>query len=250
MPRIKIQKNNEVHYFKTKKTGNPQHKILLDNGEFIELTTNKNYTSFPNFKVNGLYFLRDIYGNATGKIYKLPPWKAYWTSAVTMSFSIPIGQFTKYKISLNGKFRNKCVYDWHNSSTNSIISNAGSIINITNSKYETEWHTGGRNDTDPYPEQTLNVNEIDMSDFPLSMNGELNLTGNISELTSLNRELYSKNWYSSSGSNDGRFDRFKVYARKDSNNLIVTFGLYPNTSDRFRHLCTGIFSYGGTVYAD
>lgn len=200
--------------------------------------------------------MSDFYGKANGNAVGggSSGGESGWTGRrgagnVEIVLSVPIGEYQKYKFSISGKIVNKCIYDWNNSSTNGIVSTAGSLSGVTDSKYETEWHSGGRNDNDPYPSYDMNVSPlIDMSSPPGSMNGQINLTGNVADLTSSYKQIYNLDWWGSAGTNDGRIMRFKVYANNDGTKINFKYGLYANTYDRFSYGIKYHFSAGAYCY--
>ena len=86
--------------------------------------------------------------------------------------------------------------------------------------------------------QVSNPAEFNM-DYPVqTMNGELTLTGNISDLTSSDKQIFYRQMTTYIG--DGTYVNFRVYAKIIDNEIIITYGWWLAGYDA---RCNGNVSY-------
>lgn len=236
MASLKFAKGGESHlfYFRNKKIDT--HALKL-NSQYIDLTTNSNLSSFTKikFNINGVtHYLRDRYfnsqdqwsGNYTNRAYKP-------SRPVTHTINVPVGNYQKYRIALRGNFDVMGWFDFNNTSYTEgshFKGNFSSPVNPIKS-------TGNK-----HPGYTVtwvsDPNGLNMSYPPQTMNGEITLTGNVWELNSSDKQLFYRQMTNSVG--DGVYVSFRVYARVNAGNLIVTYGWWLNGYDE---RCSGNLSY-------
>ena len=234
---LKFARGEEIHLFPFRDKKTDIHALKL-NDKYIDLTTNINLTSFSNFKgfeiENTIYYLRDRYFNSrsgsTGNFYN----RAYKPSSpITHSINIPIGNYKKYKIAINGNFDVYGWFDINNSSYNMGYHFDGNFTTPVNPKYSEGHRWSGYSVM-----QVSNPAEFNM-DYPVqTMNGELTLTGNISDLTSSDKQIFYRQMTTYIG--DGTYVNFRVYAKIIDNEIIITYGWWLAGYDA---RCNGNVSY-------
>lgn len=233
---LKFARGEEIHLFPFRDKKTDIHALKLNN-KYIDLTTNINLTSFNKLKFNisnTIYYLRDRYFNSrsgsTGNFYN----RAYKPSSpITHSINIPIGNYKKYKIAINGNFDVYGWFDINNSSYNMGYHFDGNFITPVNPKYSEGHRWSGYSVM-----QVSNPAEFNM-DYPVqTMNGELTLTGNISDLTSSDKQIFYRQMTTYIG--DGTYVNFRVYAKIIDNEIIITYGWWLAGYDA---RCNGNVSY-------
>ena len=233
---LKFARGEEIHLFPFRDKKTDIHALKL-NDKYIDLTTNVNLTSFNRLKFNienTIYYLRDRYFNShsgsTGNFYN----KAYKPSSpITHSINIPIGNYKKYKIAINGNFDVYGWFDINNSSYNMGYHFDGNFTTPVNPKYSEGHRWSGYSVM-----QVSNPAEFNM-DYPVqTMNGELTLTGNISDLTSSDKQIFYRQMTTYIG--DGTYVNFRVYAKIIDNEIIITYGWWLAGYDA---RCNGNVSY-------
>ena len=236
MANLKFARGEEIHLFPLRNQKTDIHALKL-NDKYIDLTTNVNLTSFNRLKFNienTIYYLRDRYFNShsgtTGNFYN----KAYKPSGpITHSINVPIGNYKKYKIAINGNFDVNGWFDYNNSSYFDCSHFKGNFADTVNPVNGSGHRWSGYNVT-----QVDNPPEFNM-DYPVeTMNGELTLTGNVSDLTSSNKQIFYRQMTNSRG--DGVFVSFQVHAKIIDNEIIVTYGWWLAGYDS---RCNGNVSY-------
>ena len=237
MANLKFVRGEEIHLFPFRDKKTDIHALKL-NDKYIDLTTNINLTSFSNFKgfeiENTIYYLRDRYFNShsgtTGNFYN----KAYKPSGpITHSINVPIGNYKKYKIAINGKFDVNGWFDYNNSSYFDCSHFKGNFADTVNPVNGSGHRWSGYDVT-----QVDNPPELSM-DYPVqTMNGELTLSGNISDLTSSDKQIFYRQMTNSRG--EGVFVNFRIYAKIIDNEIIVTYGWWLAGYDS---RCNGNVSY-------
>ena len=233
---LKLARGEEIHLFPFRDKKTDIHALKL-NDKYIDLTTNVNLTSFNRLKFNienTIYYLRDRYFNShsgtTGNFYN----KAYKPSGpITHSINVPIGNYKKYKIAINGNFDVNGWFDFNNSSYFDCSHFKGNFADTVN-----PIDGGGHRWSGYDVTQVDNPPELNM-DYPVeTMNGELNLMGNISDLTNEDKQIFYRQMTNSRG--DGVFVSFQVHAKIIDNEIIVTYGWWLAGYDR---RCNGNVSY-------
>ncbi len=236
MANLKFARGEEIHLFPLRNQKTDIHALKL-NDKYIDLTTNVNLTSFNRLKFNienTIYYLRDRYFNShsgsTGNFYN----KAYKPSSpITYTINASIGNYKKYKIAINGNFDVNGWFDYNNSSYFDCSHFKGNFADTVNPVNGSGHRWSGYNVT-----QVDNPPEFNM-DYPVeTMNGELTLTGNISDLTSSNKQIFYRQMTNSRG--DGVFVSFQVHAKIIDNEIIVTYGWWLAGYDS---RCNGNVSY-------
>ena len=236
MANLKFVRGEEIHLFPFRDKKTDIHALKL-NDKYIDLTTNINLTSFNKLKFNienTIYYLRDRYFNShsgtTGNFYN----KAYKPSRpVTHSINVPVENYKKYKIAINGNFDVNGWFDYNNSSYFDCSHFKGNFADTVNPVNGSGHRWSGYNVT-----QVDNPPEFNM-DYPVeTMNGELTLTGNVSDLTSSNKQIFYRQMTNSRG--DGVFVSFQVHAKIIDNEIIVTYGWWLAGYDS---RCNGNVSY-------
>lgn len=185
--------------------------------------------------INGKrYYLKDRYFNVhngtTGNFNN----KAYKPSRpVTHTINVSVGNYKKYKIAINGNFDVMGWFDFNNSSwfdNSHFKGNFSDTVNPING--------GGHGWSGYTVTQVSNSNGFNM-DYPVqTMNGELVLTGNISDLTFSDKQIFYRQMTNSRG--DGVYVNFRVYAKIVNNELIITYGWWLAGYDE---RCNGNVSY-------
>ena len=247
MANLKFVRGEEIHLFPFRDKKTDIHALKL-NDKYIDLTTNINLTSFSNFKgfeiENTIYYLRDRYFNDSGISHSgIYTNKAYKPSRpVTHNVSVHIDNYLKYKIAINGNFDAMSFFDHNNNSWNSISYFRGNFSDPVK-----PINSGGKHGGHYYPSGVSEPDGFDMS-YPVeSMNGEINLTGNISDLTSSDKEIFYRQMTNSIG--DGTAVIFRVYVKVVNNELVITYGWWVTGYDS---RCTGYISssikIGAVVY--
>lgn len=233
---LKLARGEEIHLFPFRDKKTDIHALKL-NDKYIDLTTNVNLTSFNRLKFNienTIYYLRDRYFNShsgtTGNFYN----KAYKPSGpITHSINVPIGNYKKYKIAINGKFDVNGWFDYNNSSYFDCSHFKGNFADTVNPVNGSGHRWSGYDVT-----QVDNPPELSM-DYPVqTMNGELTLSGNISDLTSSDKQIFYRQMTNSRG--EGVFVNFRIYAKIIDNEIIVTYGWWLAGYDS---RCNGNVSY-------
>lgn len=236
MTNLKFARGEEIHLFPLRNQKTDIHALKL-NDKYIDLTTNVNLTSFNRLKFNienTIYYLRDRYFNShsgsTGNFYN----KAYKPSSpITHTINVPIGNYKKYKIAINGNFDVNGWFDFNNSSYFDCSHFKGNFADTVN-----PIDGGGHRWSGYDVTQVDNSPELNM-DYPVeTMNGELTLTGNVSDLTSSDKQIFYRQMTNSRG--DGVYVNFRVYAKIINSELIVTYGWWLNGYDE---RCNGNVSY-------
>ena len=236
MANLKIARGEEIHLFPFRDKKTDIHALKI-NDKYIDLTTNINLTSFDKLKFNienTLYYLRNRYFNGhngtTGNFYN----RAYKPSSpITHSINVPIGNYKKYKIAINGNFDVNGWFDFNNSSYFDCSHFKGNFADTVN-----PIDGGGHRWSGYDVTQVDNPPELNM-DYPVeTMNGELNLMGNISDLTNEDKQIFYRQMTNSRG--DGVFVSFQVHAKIIDNEIIVTYGWWLAGYDR---RCNGNVSY-------
>lgn len=237
MARLKIEKNGATNFIPLRNNKVDSHALKINN-QYIDLTTNINLTSFNKCKVyiNGsTYYLRDRYAidsgtSSSGNYHN----RAYKPSApLTHTVSVPINNYPKYKISINGNFD---VCGWFDFNNSSYFDNSHFKGNFSSSVSPINGSGHGWSGYD-----VTSVSEpsgFDMSYPPLTMNGQLNFSGNISSVSTSDQQIFYRQMTNSRG--DGVYVNFRVYLRKSGNNLIVTYGWWLAGYDA---RCNGNASY-------
>lgn len=236
MASLKFTRGGETYLFPIRNHKTETHALKLNN-QYIDLTTNINLTSFTKFKINingVVHYLRDKYftsktsfsGNFFNKAYKP-------SRPIKHTLVIPLDTYHNYKISIKGNFDVNGWFDFNNSSWFDCSHFKG------NFSTKVAPINGGGHRWSGYDVTKINdPTDLDMS-YPVNtMQGEINLTGNISNLTSTDKQIYYKQMTNPRG--DGVYVNFRVYARVDSSNLIVTYGWWLNGYDE---RCNGNVSY-------
>lgn len=237
---LKITKGDFQVIFPFRNNVTEEKYLVFENGggeQYIDLTPNINLTSFNKIHcdVNGKrYYLKDRYFNAnngaTGNFNN----KAYKPSRpVTHTINVIVGNYKKYKIAINGNFDVMGWFDFNNSSwfdNSHFKGNFSDTVNPVNG--------GGHGWSGYTVTQVSNSNGFNM-DYPVqTMNGELVLTGNISDLTSSDKQIFYRQMTNSRG--DGVYVNFRVYAKIVNNELIITYGWWLAGYDE---RCNGNVSY-------
>lgn len=236
MANLKFVGNEKIHLFPLRDKKTDIHALKL-NDKYIDLTSNVNLTSFNRLKFNienTIYYLRNRYFNshsgATGNFHN----KAYKPSRpITHTINASIGNYKKYKIAINGNFDVNGWFDFNNSSWFDCSHFKGNFSD------EVKPIDGGGHRWSGY-----NVTEVsDPAEFDMSypvqtMTGELTLTGNISDLTSEDKQIFYRKMTNSRG--DGVFVSFQVHAKIENNELIITYGWWLAGYDI---RCNGNVSY-------
>lgn len=236
MARLKIEKNGATNFIPLRNNKVDSHALKINN-QYIDLTTNINLTSFNKFKVyiNGsTHYLRDRYfidsgvsssGSYSNKVYKP-------SRPIQHTVSVPINNYPRYKISINGNFDTMSLFDHNNNSWDSISYFRG---NFSSPVRPTDG--GGKHGGHYHPSNVPDPNGFNMSYPVVTMNGEINLIGYISDISSSNKELFYRQMTNSIG--DGTAVIFRVYAKKVNNELIITYGWWVTGYDE---RCTGYIS--------
>ena len=236
MANLKFARGEEIHLFPLRNQKTDIHALKL-NDKYIDLTTNENLASFNRLKFNignAIYYLRDRYFNShtvtTGNFYN----KAYKPSRpITHSINVLIENYKKYKIAINGNFDVNGWFDFNNSSyfdCSHFKGNFSSPVSPING--------GGHRWSGYDVTQVSNPAGFNM-EYPVqTMNGELTLTGNVSDLTSSDKQIFYRQMTNSRG--DGVYVNFRVYAKIINSELIVTYGWWLNGYDK---RCNGNVSY-------
>ena len=242
MTRLRFTKGENNHLFPLRDIKSEIHALKIGDN-YIDLTTNINLTSFPQFHFNienTVYYLRNRYFNSntmlTGNFFN----KAYKPSRPIKHILVtPLGTYQNYKISIKGNFDVNAWFDYNNSSYFSCSHFKGSFADTVVPI------DGGGHRWSGYDVTKVNdPADLDMS-YPVdTMNGEINLTGNISELKSIDKQIFYRNMTNITG--EGARVNFRVYARVDSGNLIVTYGWWL---DGYDERCNGNVSYSIKVGA-
>lgn len=233
---LKFLNADEEHLFPTRNIKTESYALNIDD-KYIDLTTQINLSSFSkvNLDIGGVtYYLRDRYFNENSSATENYNNKAYKPSRpITHTISIPIGEYPKYKISINGNFDVMSWFDFNNSSwfdNSHFKGNFSTPISPVNGS--------GHGWAGYTVTQVTDPNGFNMS-YPVeTMNGELNLTGNISDLTSSDKEIFYRQMTNSIG--EGTAAEFKVNAKVESSNLIITYGWWLTGYDE---RCNGNVSY-------
>ena len=170
------------------------------------------------------------HNGTTGNFYN----RAYKPSSpITHSINVPIGNYKKYKIAINGNFDVNGWFDFNNSSYFDCSHFKGNFADTVN-----PIDGGGHRWSGYDVTQVDNPPELNM-DYPVeTMNGELNLMGNISDLTNEDKQIFYRQMTNSRG--DGVFVSFQVHAKIIDNEIIVTYGWWLAGYDR---RCNGNVSY-------
>lgn len=235
MASLKFTKGEESHLFYLRDNKIETHALKI-NSQYIDLTTNPALSSFRNvsFNINGvIHYLRDKYFNTnagtTGNHFN----KAYKPSRpLIYNMGVPINGYKKYKIAINGNFDVMGWFDFNNTSyteASHFKGNFSSPVNPTKS-------TGNKNPGYTVT-QVVDPSDIDMSNPIQTMNGEITLTGSISDLTSSDKQIFYKQM---TNIVDSTFVNFRVYAKISNDNLIITYGWYLAGYDE---RCNGNASY-------
>lgn len=245
MASLKFTKSEECHLFPLRKIKSENHALKIGDN-YIDLTTNVNLTSFNKLKFNYggiIYYLKNRYFNAqtseTGNFFN----KAYKPSRpITHSLVIPIGNYSKYKIAINGNFDVNGWFDYNNSSWFDCSHFKGNFADEVNPI------DGGGHRWSGYDVTKVdNPSGFDMN-YPVeTMNGEITLIGNISDLTSNDKQIFYRKMTNTRG--EGVYVNFRIYARVSNGNLIITYGWWLAGYDE---RCNGNVSYsiniGGCTY--
>ena len=236
MANLKFVGNEKIHLFPLRDKKTDIHALKL-NDKYIDLTSNVNLTSFNRLKFNienTIYYLRDRYFNshsgATGNFHN----KAYKPSRpITHTINVPIGNYQKYKIAINGNFDVNGWFDYNNSSWFDGSHFKGNFSDTVKA-IDTHGHRWSGYDVT----EVTNPTGFNM-DYPVqTMNGELTLSGNISDLTSSDKQIFYRQMTNPRG--DGVFVSFQVHAKVIDNEIIVTYGWWLAGYDA---RCNGNVSY-------
>lgn len=239
MQGLRIVKKDYEAFFPFRDVAVSNKYLTFEKGnfrKFIDLSTNSNLTSHPNVNIvkNGVkYYLQNRYfnsqngvsGSVTNKVYKP-------SRPITYSTSVVVQNYRKYKVSINGNFDAMSLFDHNNNSWDSISYFRGNF-----SMPVRPINSGGKHGGHYHPSGVSIPNGFDMSYPAKTMNGEINLTGNISDIGFSDKQLFYRQMTNSIG--DGTAVIFKVFGRRSNDNLVISYGWWVTGYDE---RCTGFIS--------
>lgn len=219
MPILKFTKGSEVHSFNLRDYKTDAHALKIG-AYYVDLTQNQNLSSFTKVKfyIDGAFhYLRDKYfnsnnqhsGNFTNKAYKP-------SRPVTHTINVAVENYSKYKIALNGNFDVLGWFDQNNTSYH-----IGSYFEGNFSDTVQATDTQGHRNPGYTVKEVTDPMDLELTLVPQTMNGEIEISGNISDLTSEDKEIFYRKM---TNTRNAAFVFFNIKAKVIDSELIVTYG--------------------------